>query len=171
MTTAKQRELLVRLNTVWSVFIPDERDKIVLACNTAHLLLPQLQACIAGQFVSLIDTTVGHLNARAVNKVGLLASPTTIRTGLYEHPLSEQGIQTIVPSAHNVDRIETLIRRIIGGERVPIAELSSVARDLERRGAELILLGCTELSVIAGQEPLNKWVDPLRLISEQLLSI
>lgn len=147
----------------------DQTDRIVIACNTAHLLLPQLRACTPGQFVSLVDTVAGHLQANALNKVGLLASPTTIRTGLYTQKLQKQATQTLVPSARNIKRVETLIRQVIAGKQVPTAELANLEHELKLQGAQAILLGCTELSVIAKQAPINQFIDPLRLIAEQIL--
>jgi aspartate/glutamate racemase len=58
---------------------------------------------------------------------------------------------------------------VIAGKQVPTAELANLEHELKLQGAQAILLGCTELSVIAKQAPINQFIDPLRLIAEQIL--
>ncbi|MBF8250202.1 MAG: racX [Candidatus Levybacteria bacterium] len=86
-------------------FISDERNKITtltilkkrienmnrmrvtmlaIACNTAHILIDKLQSVSKAPFVSMIDEIIKELRRKRINKVGLLASPTTFKSGIFQ---------------------------------------------------------------------------------------
>lgn len=114
------------------------------------MLLPALEARLGIKFDSLIAHTVDEIAGREIKKVGLLASPTTIRTKLYEKPLQVKSIEVILPSQAEIAQTEQAIRGVIGGAKPSTfrAAIEDIASGFERRGAEAVLLGCTELSVI-----------------------
>ncbi|MBI2196070.1 aspartate/glutamate racemase family protein [Candidatus Daviesbacteria bacterium] len=55
-----------------------------LACNTAHILLDEFKSVSKATFVSMIDEIIKQLRSKRINKVGLLASPTTFKSGLFQ---------------------------------------------------------------------------------------
>ncbi len=124
-------------------------DTVCIACNTAHNLLDELDVPTEG-FVSIIDSVVEEVVASGVKCVGLLASPNTIASGLYTKPLQRRGIAVVLPNATQITRLEELIRSVIDGSagKKQKAALSQIASSLEKRGAEGIILGCTELPVL-----------------------
>jgi aspartate racemase len=124
-------------------------DTVCIACNTAHNLLDQLQIPDEG-FVSIIDAVVEEVVGSGVSSIGLLASPNTITSGLYEKPLKRRGIEVVLPNATQITQLEEIIRSVIDGSagKKQKAALSKIASSLERRGAEGIILGCTELPVL-----------------------
>lgn len=61
-----------------------EIGTLAIACNTAHILLPQLQAISESPFISIIDEIIKELRKKRINKAGLLASPTTFRSGIFQ---------------------------------------------------------------------------------------
>ncbi|MGH7240823.1 MAG: aspartate/glutamate racemase family protein [Candidatus Saccharimonadales bacterium] len=140
-----------------------------MACNTAHLLLPELEARLGKQFLSLISTTVANLKAKQVRCIGILASPTTIKTKLYESALGTVGIACKLPTAKEQQRIEEVIRGVIAG-KVSTSKLEPIMQRLRAEGATHLLLGCTELSVAFAHSDDTSLLDPLGIITEQLLT-
>ena len=126
---------------------------IALACNTAHLLANEVPYLHGKSFVSLLETVVKQLEHDEVCTVGLLASPTTIRTRLYEKYLHAAGIAAIRPNDQQLTAIENTIRSVITMQpaRIPAQQLAPIASSLASRGAEAILLGCTELPLVYQQ--------------------
>lgn len=122
-------------------------DSITLACNTAHLLAGQSALLGQPEFVSMIDTVAQRLTQDGVRRIGILASPTTVRTGLYAAVLQRHGIATVRPTAQQLATLERVIRQVIAGTAGPpdAAKLHAVAGALQAQGADAILLGCTEL--------------------------
>ncbi|MEO8105330.1 MAG: amino acid racemase [Candidatus Saccharibacteria bacterium] len=143
-------------------------QRVVMACNTAHILIPRLNFHAGQQLVSLTDETTNWIVAHQFQRIGLLASPTTLRSGLYARQLSTAGVQLILPAAHEVTELESIIRATIGGQAGQTVRLRVLVERLRAAGCERVLLGCTELSVVAGQ--LAGCLDPLQLVVPRLLA-
>lgn len=127
-----------------------EPDCFAVACNTAHILLDELKTCSRSHFVSIIDEVFRRVVAENIKTVGLLASPTTINMGLFQKAFGRIGIKVVKPDKTELDRIDCVIRRVISGRasKRDVRFLVTVARRLKKRGAEGIILGCTELPLV-----------------------
>ena len=101
-----------------------------------------------------------------------MASPTTIRTRLYEDELRANGIEVTLPLEDEVETIEECIREVIcGHDTVKLQNrLQPIIQSMEERGANKVLLGCTELSVIFGDANRTNLIDPLSIITSELLN-
>jgi aspartate racemase len=144
-----------------------------MACNTAHLFVDEIEIADGLPFVSLIEVVADAVNAKGIKKVGLMASPTTIATSLYENALNQRGIDVIVPSESEQRRTEEVIRAVIAGKSGPseAAVLTKISRRLTEEGAEGVILGCTELP-LAFDHSVAKFpvFDCLDLLADKLLS-
>ncbi|WP_265521359.1 aspartate/glutamate racemase family protein [Oerskovia flava] len=125
---------------------------LVMPCNTAHYFTRQVQGAVTVPFVSIIDTTVDAARSRVpgLEAVGLLATAGTVASGVYQDAFAEHQVDAIVPD----DADQALVSRIIydevkAGRPVDIATFRAVAGRLLDRGAQVVILGCTELSVVA----------------------
>ncbi|MCL1899737.1 MAG: amino acid racemase [Promicromonosporaceae bacterium] len=125
-------------------------DFLVMPCNTAHTYTQQVQDAVTVPFVSIIDVTVAAARARlpGLRQVGLLATAGTVAAGVYDDAFAPDVV-VLTPSAVDQQRVDRLITQVKAGVHVGRQEVDSVAASLRERGAELVLLGCTELSVIA----------------------
>ncbi|RJQ38374.1 amino acid racemase [Candidatus Microgenomates bacterium] len=122
-----------------------------IACNTAHILLPRLENITKLKFVSIITETVKEVHKRKKKKVGLLGTPSTIKYGLYQSELKKYGIEPVVlDSNKDLQIIEKIIRNVLKGKILAKDEgiLEKAANKLKARGAEGIILGCTELPLV-----------------------
>lgn len=125
-------------------------SQLTLACNTAHLLVESVKLLQGAPFVSMLDDVVMALKNDGVRRVGLMASPVTIQTGLYEAVLRKKAIGLILPDKDQKSQLELAIRATIAGRAgaSEVRELATIAQSLTARGAEAVLLGCTELPLI-----------------------
>lgn len=123
---------------------------VSIACNTAHILLPQLQSVSKAPFISMIDETVKEVHIDKRKKVGLLSTPSTIKYGLYQSALNKYGISTVIPSDKQIKTLEIIIRNVLKGKMLTkdSQNLEKIADDLSAKGAEAIILGCTELPLV-----------------------
>ncbi len=123
---------------------------ISIACNTAHVLLPQLQAVSKAKFISMIDETVKQVHKDNRKKVGLIGTPSTIKYGLYQSALKKYGISLVIPSKAQIIILDRIIRNVLQGKILAkdINNLEKIADDLRMKGAEAIILGCTELPLV-----------------------
>lgn len=145
----------------------------MLACNTVHLFLPQLEAHLNHKFVSLIDVTMAAIKQSGAEKIGLLASPTTLRSDLYTDPFVQAGIAAILPTKSEQAKLETAIRQVIAGQSPQSlqASLRPICQGMLHEGAQKIVLGCTELSVIFSDSNDSNLIDPLTEVTKQLIAL
>ena len=122
-------------------------DFLVMTCNTMHLHLPRFREAVSIPFLSMIDLVCDAVD---VSCIGVLGSPTTIETNLYQDPLARRGVTTLVPEAEDQNLLTQVIFRIITGEAgdADRATVLSICDHLVSKGAESIVLGCTELPVL-----------------------
>lgn len=123
---------------------------ISIACNTAHVLLSQLQSVSKVPFISMIDETAGQVYMDGRIKIGLMGTPSVIKYGLYQKALSKYDISVVIPSKEQIEMMEKVIRNILKGNKTTDdrRNLIKIADDLRRGGAEGIILGCTELPLV-----------------------
>lgn len=140
-----------------------------MACNTAHLLLPEIERLTGLKFISLIESTIEHLDKDAVKTVGLLATPTTIKTGIYSKSLEMKGIGVIKPSGQDSELLEEIIRNAISNKTVDVNRIMAIATGMVVKGAERIVIGCTELSLALKDVRTNRiFVDPMDIVIEKV---
>jgi len=131
-------------------------DCIVLCTNTMHKLADRIEAATPLPFLHIADP-VGRAAARAgVRRVGLLGTAFTMEQGFMKDRFAQRhGLEVLVPGAD--DRAE--VHRIIYDELcVGIVDGASRERyrrvigALQARGAEAVVLGCTEISLLVKDE-------------------
>lgn len=137
-------------------------ELLAMPCNTAHHYLPALQDAAAGRFLDMIAETACALRVAcgAGAVVGILATEGTLACGLYQKACRAAGLEPMTPDAGGARTVMEAIYgtegiKAGGPEAVARARLQQVCADLERRGAQAILLGCTELPLALRAEDLS----------------
>ena len=132
-------------------------DCIIMPCNTAHYFLPRLQAMTKIPFLSILTAAAEACKAQFPGKtVGILATRGTLAANLYQEALAQAGVPYLVPDAPAQD---ALMRVIYDGVKAGKgsdsyrADFLTVLEQMSAGGAEVFLLGCTELPLAA--EALN----------------
>lgn len=142
---------------------------IGLACNTAHMLENRLP--LQGvNFVSMIDAVVSEVVKLHIESVCVIGSPNTIRSQLFQSPLENSGMRVILPDDAELAMLDTLIHSVIAGhngarEKAALAEVANTAL---MRGADAIVLGCTELPLI-GLTTRVPVIDSLSVLANAML--
>lgn len=126
-------------------------DFAVIATNTMHLLFDRLQAGSPIPLLSIVDATGGAVRRAGLATVGLLGTRFTMEKPFYADGLARQGIATLVPGEeerHDIHRIimEELSMGVL--REVSRARYLEIIASLTARGAEGIVLGCTEIPLL-----------------------
>lgn len=128
---------------------------IVMPCNTAHLWFDELQCAIGLPMLHLVEAAIGEAVAvaGAGAKVGLLATDATLASGLYVNRGAASvaaPMQWLLPTA--AETLELVMPGIAdvkaGRLEAGTGRLLRAARALQRRGAEVLVLGCTEIPLV-----------------------
>jgi aspartate racemase len=143
-------------------------DFAVLATNTMHKVLPLINSPIP--VLNIIEVVADHSRREGVETIALTGTRFTMSDGFYSRGLESYGLQVIVPSESQQDQIHHIIYdELIAGVVSPasIEEFAGITRDLLARGAQAILLGCTELVMLVQDNPAGvNTIDSTRLHAE-----
>src|SRR4051795_9314490 len=131
-------------------------ELLVLCTNTMHKVAPAIEAALAIPLVHIADTTADAVRAANLERVGLLATAYTMEQDFYVGRLRDRhGLDVLVPEAddrrtvHDVIYEELCVGVVDDGSRQAYRDV--MAR-LAARGAQGILLGCTEIDLLVGPE-------------------
>lgn len=130
-------------------------DFCIGACNSLHVVYDEIKDELPIPWISIMDATAEAIVAKGMTKVGLMGTILTTTQGFYHKVLAEYGIETIQPPAEAVQKIHDIIRHELvwadfrGESRTYLIECME---EMVGRGAEGVILGCTELPLIVKQE-------------------
>jgi aspartate racemase len=131
-------------------------ELLVLCTNTMHTVADAITAAVDVPFVHIADATAEAVRARGLATVGLLATAYTMEQDFYTGRLREMhALNVLVPDAedrrivHDVIYSELCVGVISDSSR---EQYRRIMRELSERGAEGILLGCTEIDLLVGPE-------------------
>jgi aspartate racemase len=147
-------------------------ESIGLVCNTGHILYSALSKVSKAKFYSMIDLVSEEAGRRGYKKVGVLATPTTIKFNLYGKALFEKGIKTVYPKLETQKLHESVIRNLIAGKRVSdeVKKLEISARELIHKDSlDGIILGCTELPLVFPKNKFENVIDCMDILADKLL--
>jgi aspartate racemase len=131
-------------------------DFLVICTNTMHKMADEVQRAIQIPLLHIADVTAGAVKANGQSRVGLLGTKFTMEQDFYKGRLKEiHGLDVLIPE----DKERQVIHDILYNELClgEIKELSrekfqSIIQNLVKRGAQGVILGCTEIPLIVRQE-------------------
>jgi len=144
-------------------------DFLIMGCNTAHYFLPELQPHLRVPLLSIIEVAAGYCQQQGYQKVGLLASAGTCRTGMYQKALAARDISVLQPVGPQEAAIHDMIYHGVkaGDAAYDTTQVKQVLRELMAQGAEAFLLGCTETPVAVAMYHLQgQFIDATQLLAE-----
>ena len=131
-------------------------DFLVLCTNTMHKVAPIIEAAVSIPLLHIADPTAVEIKQAGFKSVGLLGTRFTMEQAFYRDRLSERhGLQVIVPNDEDRDTIHRIIyEELCIGVVLPESRgaYRRIMESLTSRGAEAIILGCTEISLLVSQQ-------------------
>lgn len=130
-------------------------DFLLIATNTMHRVAPQVEAAIDIPLLHIADATAERLLDDGIRRVGLLGTRFTMEQDFYKGRLAERfGIEVLVPERAERERVHRVIYEELCLGRVEPASRAdyvAIVEGLGERGAEAVILGCTEIALLIGQ--------------------
>lgn len=131
-------------------------DCIAIPCITAHALFPEFEKELDKPVIHAIRETAEYLKKEGISKVGLEATDGTVQTGIFQKVLEQQGIEVVLPSKEKQEMVMHIIyNNVKAGRRVDMERFGQIEEELQKNGAEVIILGCTELSMVCRDEKIG----------------
>jgi aspartate racemase len=131
-------------------------DFVIICTNTMHKMADEVQNHIQIPLLHIADATAEKIKAHGLKKIGLLGTRFTMEEDFYRGRLTEkQGLEVIIPTERERDIVHRVIfdELCLGEIKEPSKEQYVRIMDhLVRDGAEGIILGCTEISLLIQEE-------------------
>ena len=131
-------------------------DCLVICTNTMHKMADEVQAAIQIPLLHIVDAAGAAVQAKELTTVGLLGTRFTMEGNFYRGRLAEKfGLQVLIPdeagreTVHRVIYNELVKGEIKAGSRQAFL---AIIEDLQSRGAQGIVLGCTEIPLLVKQD-------------------
>ena len=126
-------------------------DFLVLCTNTMHKVAPALERALTIPLLHIADPTADAIRAAGLRTVALLGTRFTMEQDFYRARLRERGIETLVPDAPGREWMHRVIydelcRGIV--RDASRTRLRDVVDALGARGAQGVILGCTEIAML-----------------------
>lgn len=146
---------------------------LAIACNTAHHWAADLCRATSLALLHIADATLADLAGRGepVRTVALLGTRATLQLGIYTVPLEARGIVVRVPEEPLQQALDRAIAWVKAGDTERArTEFAPVAQTMLDRGADAIVLGCTELPLIACPPQMRaRLIDPTLALARAIV--
>ncbi len=129
-------------------------DAIVLCTNTMHRIAPAIEAAVDVPLLHIADATARRLHAAGLDRIALLGTRFTMEQAFYRERIEAAGIDVIVPDADDRERVHRVIYDELCLGRLHEASRQDYRRiiaALVARGAQGVILGCTEIGLLVGE--------------------
>ncbi len=130
-------------------------DVVVLTTNTMHRVADAIEREVTLPFLHIADPTGAALRAAGVERVALLGTRYTMELPFYAARLAERfGIEVLTPDAEDRDTVHRVIyEELCHGliEPASRAAYAAIIGRLAARGAQAVILGCTEITLLIGE--------------------
>ena len=147
---------------------------LAMPCNTAHAYAGQIAAAVTIPLLDMVKLTAGRIGRMVLphRRIGMLASTAVKMLGLYDDALRPLGIALEWPQRQSdLMGVITAVKR---GDTSPANRqaFAAIAADLTARDTDMLVIACTELSVLApGLGPTAAVLDALDVLSEEIVAL
>jgi aspartate racemase len=130
-------------------------DFLVLCTNTMHTVAPAIQAAAHIPLLHIADPTAQAIQQAGFTRIGLMGTRFTMEQAFYIDRLKQQGLQVLLPEQEDRDTVHRIIfEELCLGQTLEISRqhYRRIMARLVAQGAEAIILGCTEITLLVGAE-------------------
>ena len=128
---------------------------VVICANTMHQLAPDIEAAVRLPIIHIADAAAGAIKARGLGTIALLGTRYTMEMDFYRGRLaSRHGLTVLVPDGPQRDIVHRIIYDELGQGVIRDESRRAyvgIIEDLVRRGAQGVILGCTEIPLLVKQ--------------------
>lgn len=133
-------------------------DFLLICTNTMHKVVPQIASMIDIPIIHIADATADELEKNNTRSIGLLGTKYTMTQDFYKQRLIDRGIRVLIPDEGDIETVNTVIF-----DELCVGKISDMSREklkeiitkLKCKGAEGVILGCTEIGLLIHQSDVD----------------
>lgn len=126
-------------------------DFILICTNTMHKVAPQIASMVHIPIIHIADATAHELQKCHIHKVGLLGTKYTMTQEFYKQKLIDKGIDVVIPDEAGIDVLNDIIFHELCVGKIKEESRNKIQKiidSLKEKGAEGVILGCTEIGLL-----------------------
>jgi len=155
MAQEKWEEIAYELTNVTRSLAAAGAEFAVIASNTMHIVFDKVQEKSPIPLISIIEATANAVKTNGISKIGLLGTRFTMEKEFYKEGLMRYGIETLVPDKAERDYINKVIFEELSRGLIKTdsrKKYLKIIEDLTKKGAQGIVLGCTEIPLLVNAQ-------------------
>ncbi len=129
-------------------------DFIIICTNTMHKVLPRIRNGLSIPVIHIAEAAADELEKHNIDKVALLGTKYTMTQDFYKSKIMERGIEVLIPDEQDIETVNAIIYNElclgVTAEKSR-AEFVRIIKELTDRGAQGVILGCTEIGLLVRQ--------------------
>jgi len=128
-------------------------DCLVIPCNSIHTFADEIKEAISIPFINIITKAKEKVVKYPFKKVGLICSASTNKDKIYQKNFKDTNLEIIAPNPEQQKILTDVIYAVMGGTQgsYETIQIKRVIQEMAWKGAEAIILGCTELPLAINQ--------------------
>jgi aspartate racemase len=147
-------------------------DFLVMPCNSLHIFIEEIRSSVKIPVLSIVAETAAFLKNKKIEKVGLLATQSSIKNKLYEAALTKEGIEQVLPDQSDQAMIGDIIENIVLNRHTEKDKelLIRIVEKFEGKDVKNVVLACTDLQLLITNHDRLKIYDSMAILAESTIT-
>ncbi len=133
-------------------------DFLLICTNTMHKVAPEIQELLSIPLIHIAEETAKEIQACGLDKTALLGTKYTMQEDFYKEKLIESGLEVLIPNNEDIEIVNSIIYKelclgIVSQESRE--KYKEIIKKLEEKGAQGLILGCTEIGLLVREEDVS----------------
>ncbi len=141
---------------------------LVVPCNSVHIFIDEIRNAVRIPVLSIVEETAAFLKSRKMNRVGVLATQSSLNNKLYETALESEGITQVIPDGSDQAGVGEIIDRIVLNRHSDAdrEQLLRTIGKLTEKDVDAVILACTDLQLLAPKHDGLDIFDTMKILAE-----
>ena len=140
--------------------------EIAIPCVTSHFFYDEIKAAVSVPVSNGVEDAAKTLADKNIQKVGIMATSGTVKSGIFTKALLPYGMECIYPDEMHQTYVMDIIYECVKSNRTADkGKVDKVLSHLKEMGSEIVVLGCTELSLIPKEYLTGETLDVMETLA------
>jgi aspartate racemase len=143
-------------------------DFLVIPCNSVHAFIKEVRNSVKIPVLSILEETAKFLKNKNISKVGILATPSTIKRRIYEIHLKNNNIKQITPDGFDQAKVGKMINNLVLNRHnnKDRKDLLKIVDKFKDKNVENVILACTDLQILIPEHSKIKIYDTMKILAD-----
>lgn len=146
-------------------------DFLVIPCNSVHIFIKEVRESVSIPVLNIIEETIDFLKDKGIKEVGLLATATTLKSGLYNDQLAANGITVTIPDEEQQSKVGDIIFRLVNNKHTgdDDQQINEILNIFVGKGLKTVILACTDLQLLNLSHPNLEIYDTMKILVDSTI--